>query len=169
MIARNTAFFIAGFTIGLVISFFIANAQYQKAKSAQQSIPPGSAEEKLERPEKSKAGQLVALGATEDSDRAKTLANSNPKPMEQVYKNIQVLKGVPAGQLRLIMTSFTEALGVHCVYCHVSVDEPHLDDKPEKAKARQMIQMVQEINKKYPTQGLVTCFTCHRGSIRPAY
>lgn len=162
--------FVTGFIIGLVISFFVANAQYQKsvapAAPPQQTAKPS--EESHTHQTGSKAGQLVAFGAKDDSETAKALA-SNSKPMEQVYKNIQVLKGVPSGQLRLIMNSFTEALGVKCTYCHTSVDEPHLDTKPEKEKARQMIRMVQNINKNYPTEGLVTCFTCHRGALQPAY
>lgn len=162
--------FITGFVIGLVISFFVANAQYQKsvAQTPAQAAQPIAKEEPRTHQTASKAGQLVALGAKDDSETAKALA-SNSKPMEQVYKNIKVLKGVPSGQLRLIMNSFTEALGVKCTYCHTSVDEPHLDDKPEKEKARQMIKMVQNINRNYPTEGLVTCFTCHRGALQPAY
>lgn len=158
--------FTIGFIIGLVISFFVANAQYQKtlATKTPQTVPPPAQQDITA----SKAGQLVAFGAKDDSETAKALAQ-NSKPMEQVYKNIQTLKGVPSGQLRLIMNSFTEALGVKCTYCHTSVDEPHLDDKPEKEKARQMIKMVQDINRNYPTEGLVTCFTCHRGKLQPAY
>jgi hypothetical protein len=67
------------------------------------------------------------------------------------------------------MQSFSEALGVNCSYCHVSAEAADKDDKPAKEIARKMLTMVREINKGYPTtEGQVTCFTCHRGSIKPA-
>src|SRR6185312_6755427 len=43
-----------------------------------------------------------------------------------------------------------------------------MDDKPVKATARRMLQMVAEINKaNFGGQPVVTCNTCHRGSTRP--
>src|ERR1044072_3917029 len=39
---------------------------------------------------------------------------------EQVYKNIQVLKGVPASQLNSIMSLMAGSLGVTCTHCHVN-------------------------------------------------
>jgi hypothetical protein len=41
------------------------------------------------------------------------------KAAEQVYKNIEVLKGVPAGQVILATQFVTASLGVECSYCHV--------------------------------------------------
>ncbi len=42
-----------------------------------------------------------------------------PKPAEEVYKNIQVLKGMPSPNLMNVMKSFTVSLGVKCDFCHV--------------------------------------------------
>src|SRR5947209_10772877 len=46
-------------------------------------------------------------------------ADEPAKPVEQVYKNIQVLKGLPAPQLQSTMAGFSQSLGVNCTYCHV--------------------------------------------------
>src|SRR4051812_13771963 len=63
---------------------------------------------------------------------------------EQVYKNIQILKGVPASQLNSIMSLMAGSLGVTCTHCHVN---PWASDvKQGKQVARKMIQMVMSIN-----------------------
>jgi hypothetical protein len=90
-----------------------------------------------------------------------------PKPAEQVFKNIQVLKGVPAPSVMPAMMFFTQALGVKCDHCHVP-DQFDKDDKPAKAVARKMIQMVHQINvHNFDAKDRVTCWTCHRGSTEP--
>src|SRR5664279_2663135 len=92
----------------------------------------------------------------------------SPKPAEQVYKNIQVLKGTPADQLIPAMQYITQSLGVRCEHCHVehAFDS---DDKKPKQTARKMIQMVLAINQNnFAGQRDVTCYSCHRGSLRPA-
>jgi hypothetical protein len=94
-------------------------------------------------------------------------------PAEQVFKNIQQLKGRPAGQVLRAMGSFARALGVTCAHCHVE-GEWEKDDKPTKNIARGMIRMVGSINneqlKAIPNlrpEASVSCSTCHRGSTRP--
>jgi photosynthetic reaction center cytochrome c subunit len=89
------------------------------------------------------------------------------KSAEQVYKNIQVLKGTPADQLTSSMQFMSSSLGVHCDHCHVegAFDK---DDKKSKQQAREMIKMVAELNHNQlrALRG-VTCFSCHRGAVRP--
>ena len=94
-------------------------------------------------------------------------------PAEQVFKNIQQLKGVPAGRVLRAMGSFSRALGVNCAHCHM-VDEWAKDDKPTKDIARGMIKMVAAINNeqlksisKLRPEATVSCSTCHRGTTRP--
>src|SRR5215216_6811879 len=41
------------------------------------------------------------------------------KPAEQVFKNIQALKGLPSAQLFSVMKFMSVSLGVRCDYCHV--------------------------------------------------
>ena len=89
------------------------------------------------------------------------------KTTEQVYKNIQVLKGLPAPQLEAAMALMTGALGVRCGHCHSNSFER--DDKPAKQTARRMIQMVFELNQgRFDGRDAVTCYTCHRGEPKPA-
>lgn len=91
-----------------------------------------------------------------------------PKPAEEVYKNIQVLKGLPAPQLIVVMKSFAHSLGGKCSFCHVQGDFAS-DDKPQKQTARKMILMARGINKdNFGGEHRVTCWTCHRGAAEPA-
>lgn len=90
-----------------------------------------------------------------------------PKTAGEVYKNIQVLKDLPAPQLMEVMHSFSHSLGVRCSFCHVegAFDQ---DDKPQKQTARKMIAMAMGINKdNFGGERRVTCWTCHRGATEP--
>ncbi len=98
---------------------------------------------------------------------AQRAAPANQKVAEEVYKNIQMFKGVPASQFDANMAFITGSLGVRCDYCHVNPFEK--DDKPTKQTARKMIQMVFDLNKgNFNGVGAVSCYTCHRGQTRPA-
>lgn len=96
-------------------------------------------------------------------------AQQEDKPVEQVQKNIQVLKGLPSSQLLPVMHFMRTSLGVRCDYCHVAENGKYwMDDKPAKQTARRMIEMVSRINKdNFGGQPVVTCNTCHRGSTKP--
>ena len=100
------------------------------------------------------------------------------KPVEQVRKNIQVLKGLPDSQLFLLMNFVGDSLGVNCDHCHVKGEKNaqtgedtwlwERDDKKEKAVGRDMMRMVLELNRTtFNREVVVTCYTCHRGSTRP--
>src|SRR4029434_8452247 len=68
----------------------------------------------------------------------KMRAGSENKPAEEVFKNIQILKGAPALRVLGIMTTgFSASLGVDCAYCHVPGDWEK-EDKPQKETARKM-------------------------------
>jgi hypothetical protein len=101
-----------------------------------------------------------------------------PKPT-----NLMVLpKDITPDDLMKRMHGYSEALGVHCNFCH-EVDKqtrkPNFaaDTKPDKTIARTMIAMTQDINTKFMTQiqdpdatpadKTVTCGTCHRGNTMP--
>ena len=105
----------------------------------------------------------------------RSIAGHENEPAEQVFKNIKIFKGTPAGQLVNIMNrGFGRSLGVSCGFCHVP-GQWDSDQKEEKNTARLMFAMVQTINKDYlaklpPDNGrtpTASCFTCHRGSPNP--
>src|SRR5213594_4594214 len=43
-----------------------------------------------------------------------------PLMAEEVFKNVQILKGIPVNQFMETMGFFAASLGLNCVYCHVS-------------------------------------------------
>jgi hypothetical protein len=90
-----------------------------------------------------------------------------PKIAAQQFKNVQILKDIPADQLIPTMQFISGALGVDCEFCHVEHDRDK-DDKKEKQAARKMIEMELAINKSHFKNEIeVTCYTCHRGSPHP--
>jgi photosynthetic reaction center cytochrome c subunit len=89
------------------------------------------------------------------------------KRTEQAFKNIRVLRGLPAEQLLPTMKFIASSLGVECTYCHVE-SQFDKDTKHAKEAARGMIQMVSELNKaNFDGRREVTCFSCHRGQPKP--
>lgn len=96
------------------------------------------------------------------------------EPAEKVFKNIQILKGVPAARFLDTMQGFANSLGTKCRECH-DTENFSSDDKTEKKIARGMIQMTKGINEQYirTMAGLdkdvhVSCYTCHHGKTHPA-
>jgi photosynthetic reaction center cytochrome c subunit len=90
-----------------------------------------------------------------------------PPTAEQQYKNIQALKGTPGAELILSMHFIRASLGVTCEYCHDERDRSS-DVKPAKQTARQMINMMFDVNKNlFKGRQVVTCYTCHRGNTKP--
>jgi len=101
-------------------------------------------------------------------------AGPQEKPLmaEDVFKNVQVLKGIPVNQFMETMGFFSAALGYNCTNCHgdevLGNWEKYADDIPVKRTARRMIQVVNTINKDlFGRREAVTCYTCHRGSPSP--
>jgi hypothetical protein len=89
------------------------------------------------------------------------------KTTEQEFKNIQILKGLPADQLIPAMQFITSSLGVGCDFCHVK-EHPDRDDKKNKQIARKMMQMTMDLNRiTFEGHRQVTCNTCHRGAAHP--
>lgn len=97
-------------------------------------------------------------------------------PAESVFKDIRVLKGIPAGRfLRIMNMGFGGSLGVGCNFCHVP-GKWESEEKKHKQIARDMWKMVHTINGDLLAKidGLdeenrvVNCTTCHRGDTTPA-
>jgi photosynthetic reaction center cytochrome c subunit len=119
---------------------------------------------------------LVGLVISWRADPAHS--QSPGKPVEEVRKNIQVLKGLPDSQLFLAMNFVGDSLGVNCDYCHVKGEKNQQtgedtwlwekDDKPMKLVGREQMRMTLELNRaNFKSVPVVTCYTCHRGSTRP--
>ncbi len=94
-----------------------------------------------------------------------------PLMAEDVFKNVQVLKGIPADEFMGTMSVFSAALGESCETCHDGKDgwaSYALDTVPRKRTARRMVTMMNAINQaNFGGRQAVTCFTCHRGADRP--
>ena len=96
------------------------------------------------------------------SGNAQTQTGQQEKPVEQVYKNIQVLTGLPASELDGVMLFMSASMGVGCTHCHTSSWES--DEKTTMTAARRMIVMTRAINKEnFSGNPAITCYTCHRG------
>ncbi len=122
----------------------------------------------------SEAALLVALvcvlamsvAAASAPQQPGTAPHSVPTAVEK-FKNIQVLKEIPADELIPSMEFIAGSLGVGCDFCHVE-HEFDKDDKTEKKTARAMMQMMFAINQdNFKGEREVTCNTCHRGSPHP--
>ncbi len=90
--------------------------------------------------------------------------------------NLQVLpKEWTTADIQPVMQRVAAALGVQCTHCHER--DRSLDTKPTKLVARKMLQMTMTINNEFlkdvgespaPGERKVTCYTCHRGALKPA-
>ena len=184
---------IVGIIAGLILGFIVGNWASPSGTATQQAST--SSEPKSASVNSSNTGQALppnhppidsgqtipapplpdsSTGASAPASSAAELPSLDPLPAsskeeraEQKYKNIQLLKGLPSDRLMKVMFAFKSSLGVDCTYCHIK-DQFEKDDKPTKQTARKMIQLVRDTNAKLGTTNRVTCFTCHRGSTRPA-
>ena len=172
----------------VIIAYACATAPATQPTPSQQQP---TAQGQLGGPPSGPGGQRVPLtdsarrvrdsvtAARRDSGAAavlRSIAGRENQPAESVFKNIKILKGVPAARLVNIMNNgFGRSLGVSCGFCHVP-GKWDLDDKEEKNTARLMFAMVQTINRDYISKvpvdsgaprPVVNCFTCHRGNSRP--
>jgi len=106
----------------------------------------------------------------------KKIAGQEDKPAGEVFKNIQVplFKRLPAKYfLGAMEFLFSKSIGVDCRHCHV-VEQWEKDDKPTKQTGREMYALmlsIQDSLKKVSNlksaNPVVTCYTCHRGQIKP--
>jgi hypothetical protein len=92
--------------------------------------------------------------------------------VDDVYKTVVLLKGLPIDTFFEAMGMFANSMGNDCTFCHAS--KAYFDKRefatptPRLQRARQMIVMMNTINKQFfGGQPRVTCFTCHQGSDRP--
>ena len=111
---------------------------------------------------------LCLLGA---AAHAQTAPDKVPMT-DEVFKSVMLLKGIPVDTFFEAMGMFANSMGNDCTFCHsqaaVFDKAKFAEQTPRILKARQMIVMMNTINKQFfGGQTRVTCFTCHNGSDRP--
>ena len=108
----------------------------------------------------------IALAAPQDAPQA------SQGTSEKVFKNVQVLKGIPVDDFMGTMGIMCAALGFDCSECHTGAGTEKVDwaaDTPKKLMARKMVRMVTAINHdNFSGRQMVTCWSCHHGRDRPA-
>jgi hypothetical protein len=142
---------------------------------------------------------MVASAAFLFSSPAPAQQRAGGPPAPVTHQNLQVLaKDIPQQELLQVMQSFTQGLGVQCGYCHAPAPAPEgqargggggrgrggpaapqfdfpSDQQAPKKAAREMMQLVRDINSKVPaavgktaeSATRVQCITCHRGIAIP--
>jgi hypothetical protein len=152
----------------------LSTPQYGQSAPAPAPAPMPSHEPEQQQPAATDSRPSADSHQQHPNPLEKLIAGHENEPAETVFKNIQVLKGLPAGRLLDTMRGFSGALGTNCKKCH-DTENFASDDKDEKKVARGMIQMTKGINEQYirTMPGLdrdagVSCYTCHHGQSHPA-
>jgi hypothetical protein len=91
---------------------------------------------------------------------------------DDVFKNVEILRGIPVDTFFETMGMFASAMGNDCTFCHVSkayFDKgAFAEQTPRMRRARDMLKMMNALNEQYfAGRTRVTCFTCHGGSQAP--
>jgi len=114
---------------------------------------------------------LIEIGAAAQASPPQAAPEKVPLS-DEVFKSIQILKGIPVDTFFETMGMFASAMGNDCTFCHVK--EAYFDKTafaqvtPKMQRARQMLTMMSELNERYfAGRTRVTCFTCHGGSNAP--
>jgi photosynthetic reaction center cytochrome c subunit len=109
-------------------------------------------------------GTVPAAPQTASGQRAQT--------SDQVFKNVQVLKGIPVDDFMGTMGLMSAAVGYDCSECHIGAGTEKVNwaaDNGKKIIARRMVTMVATINRdNFQSRQVVTCWSCHHGRDRPA-
>jgi len=111
---------------------------------------------------------LITIAPARGQQAATQATAPKPQMVEDVFKNVQVMKGIPVNEFMDTMGFFAASIGLNCTGCHVPEAlqdwSRFADDVPRKRMARVMIRMVDSINKeKFGGKRMITCWTCHRG------
>jgi len=114
---------------------------------------------------------LVQIGAAAQTPAPQAAGEKVPMS-DDIFKSVQILKGIPVDTFFESMGMFASAMGNDCTFCHVK--DAYFDKTafaqvtPRMQRARQMLTMMSDLNDRYfAGRTRVTCFTCHRGSQAP--
>ena len=113
---------------------------------------------------------LSAGGQARQAEQA--AQEQKPQMAEDVFTNVQLLRGIPVKEFMGTMGFFSAATGMNCTQCHVEESggswARYADDTALKQTARRMIVMMNAINGTYfGGRRVVTCYSCHLGVTRP--
>ena len=117
---------------------------------------------------------LLATGmgfALAERGSAQTAQTTRSPLAEDVFKNVQILRGIPVDEFMDTMGMFSAATGLNCTNCHAADNGTSWDsyavDTRLKQTARRMLRIVNTINKdSFGGARSITCYTCHRGDQR---
>jgi photosynthetic reaction center cytochrome c subunit len=103
------------------------------------------------------------------SARGQAAQAEKPLMADDVFTNIQVLRGLTLDEFMGTMGFLSASLGLNCSGCHDLQDSAAFaNDNPRKQTARRMILMVNALNNtNFGGKREVTCYSCHRGDSRP--
>ncbi|HWE53362.1 MAG TPA: c-type cytochrome [Bryobacteraceae bacterium] len=115
----------------------------------------------------------VAVCLVEVPQATPQAPTANSQMSDVVFKNIQVLKGIPVDDFLGTMGIMSAAVGYDCSECHNNAGTDKVnwaaDDNAKKLVARRMVTMVANINKEnFGGRQNVTCWSCHHGRDRPS-
>lgn len=119
-----------------------------------------------------RADSIAAVRAETVKELMATISGKENQPAGQVFKNVQLMKNVPAGEFLTAMDKgIGRGTGHGCNDCHV-VNDWASDSLGRKKTARTMMGIVSDINTSLlprlgPGRGgqprAIQCLTCHRG------
>src|SRR5258705_833652 len=118
------------------------------------------------------AGLRAEASAEAGQNGPAQAAQDTPTMTDEVFKSVILLKGIPVDTFFDAMGMFANAMGNDCTFCHspkAALDRTAFAlETPRIRRARQMITMMNSINKDFfAGRPRVTCFTCHGGNQSP--
>ena len=117
-------------------------------------------------------GIAVILLLGNASANGQAPAEEKPQMADEVFKNIQVLRGLTVDEFMGTMGFIAASLSMNCIDCHTTEASSDVTkyavDTPTKQTARKMILMVKAINAaNFGGKQTVTCYSCHRSMNAP--
>lgn len=112
------------------------------------------------------------LAGTSASGQAAPAQQEKPQMADDIFKNVQVLKGLTVDEFMGTMGFIAASLSMNCIDCHTTEAASDVTkyavDTPTKQTARKMILMVKAINAaNFGGKQTVTCYSCHRSGNAP--
>jgi Photosynthetic reaction centre cytochrome C subunit len=145
-----------------------------------EGMPPGGFRRRVPLTPEQRAARRDSINADRQrlaDSLLTTIAGRENEPAGQVFKNVKLLKDMPAKQFVEAMNDdYAKAIGRSCDFCHERNDYAS-DERKEKATARIMIALEDSLNNapeylpqlkdRRGTWPHIECVTCHRGMNEP--